>query len=53
MISSFFIPGILCRARGRLERPGALPQGRQTVSKSRAPVSEEGWRNLDIARASI
>lgn len=34
----------------------ALPTGApvaQTVSRSRAPVSDEGWRNLDIARASI
>jgi hypothetical protein len=25
----------------------------QTVRRSRAPVSEDGWRNFDIARASI
>ena len=25
----------------------------QTVSRSRAPVSEDGWRSLDMARASI
>jgi hypothetical protein len=31
-------------------RPVALDQ---TVSRSRAPVSDEGWRNFDMARASI
>ena len=27
--------------------------GNQTASRSRAPVSDEGWRSFDMARASI
>ena len=51
-ISSFFMGEILGGRRGRAERP-APRAGTQTVSRSRAPVSEDGWRSLDIARASI
>ena len=58
-ISSFFM-GEPTRSRPRTAsvpgpvrpRAGRRPAG-QTVSRSRAPVSEEGWRSLDMARASI
>jgi hypothetical protein len=36
----------------RVALPTRTPLG-QTVSRSRAPVSDEGCRNLDMALASI
>jgi|GEM_PF-6526191 len=35
--------------------PGPVPEAPrgQTVSRSRAPVSDDGCRSLDMARASI
>ena len=42
MISSFFILAILCRVRSRSEQRTPPLSRRQTVSRSRAPVSEEG-----------
>ena len=52
-ISSFFMGAILGGRCGRADRPAHSAANAQTVSRSRAPVSEDGWRSLDIARASI
>ena len=40
-------------ASPRRSAPVPRPAATQTVSRSRAPVSDEGWRSLDMARASI
>ncbi len=57
-ISSFFMGGDATRSVHALSTGGRIADGSgspsaQTVSRSRAPVSEEGWRSLDMARASI
>jgi hypothetical protein len=36
-----------------LHERSAYRAAAQTVRRSRAPVSEDGWRNFDMARASI
>jgi hypothetical protein len=55
-----WIPGSLARHnQGIIKRPWAFERNLgtapecQTVSNSRAPVLEDGWRSLDMARASI
>jgi hypothetical protein len=41
------------RTGGARSRSDSDDRVAQTVSRSRAPVSDEGWRSLDMARASI
>jgi hypothetical protein len=44
---------VLGHLPGKGERTPPGREGPQTDKRSRAPVSLEGWRSLDIARASI
>jgi hypothetical protein len=54
-IRSFFMEGDGSPSRTGGVRSRSDPDDReaQTVNRSRAPVSDEGWRSLDMARASI
>ncbi len=50
---SFFMSSILGRSRDAPVPVTSGDEADQTVSRSRAPVSDDGWRSFDIARASI
>jgi hypothetical protein len=57
-ITSFFMVPILLFRPAPASRAGhhPVPPRRdvaQTVRRSRAPVSDDGWRSFDMARASI